>query len=337
MVAPGSSTILVADDQEPLRKDAVKRLNTEGYLCIEAGDAAETSLILRKCSPEAILLDAELPGTSGNSLLRRISANNPKTAVIVMAPATNSQHLIECIKSGAKDFVTKPLDLDQLVLRVTNAIELKRDELQTTDRQKQLEKELLMQKREIRGFFMKTIEALIHALEAKDKYTAGHSQRVTDYALFLGGEVGLSRDQLDELCYGALLHDIGKIGVDASIQNKTGHLSQREYRHIMTHATIGPDIVRPVVSQDVIEMITHHHDRFDGSGQNQKTRGAEIPIGARIIAIADAFDAMTSERPYRAAMPPGAAMAEIQKCSGTQFDPVLVGAFHKLLIGTRVV
>jgi HD-GYP domain-containing protein (c-di-GMP phosphodiesterase class II) len=141
--------------------------------------------------------------------------------------------------------------------------------------------------------------------------------------------MGLKGDDLDNLRWAALLHDIGKIGIDPSIQNKPGMLTPEEYDYILTHCVIGPGIVQPLVNDKIIEIIKHHHDSYDGSGLNQKVSGEEIPLGARILATADSFDAMTSDRPYRASLPVNEAIAEVTRCAGTQFDPVVVRAFLK--------
>ena len=238
-----------------------------------------------------------------------------------------AQTIIECMKNGAQDYITKPFDLEQLTQTVTKVLEMKRLELQIREYQRHLEHTVEEQRKEIRKLFMSSIEALVYALEAKDKYTAGHSRRVTNIALSVGGELSLSRDELDDLRWGALLHDVGKIAVDPSIQNKPNRLTPREYRHMMTHALVGAGIVKPVASQAVIEIIAHHHDHYDGTGLDQTIKGEKIPLGARIVAVADGFDAMTSDRPYRAAMSPDQAIAEINRCTSTQFDPIVVASF----------
>ena len=181
----------------------------------------------------------------------------------------------------------------------------------------------------IRKISLGAIEALVTALEAKDKYTGGHSRRVTEIALALGNELGLSAGDMEGLRWGSLLHDVGKIAIDQRVQNKPGKLTDEEYEHIMTHARIGADIVRPIVNGKIVEMIEHHHDHYDGSGLHQITGGNDIPLEARILAVADALDAMTSDRPYRPAMSIAEAIDEIKRCAGTQFDPDVVTALLK--------
>ena len=148
--------------------------------------------------------------------------------------------------------------------------------------------------------------------------------------MVIGKQLGLSPEEMDDLHWAALLHDVGKIAVDPDILNKPGQLTSSEYRHIMTHAIIGPTLVKPFVNDRVVEIISHHHDHYDGGGLDQTVSGEDIPLGARIVAVADAYQAMTSDRPYRRALPKKDALEELVLCRGTQFDPVVVDAFVSL-------
>jgi hypothetical protein len=190
--------------------------------------------------------------------------------------------------------------------------------------------ERMKAEKEIRSLSIGAIETLVFALEAKDKYSAGHSRRVTFFATAIGNKLNLSDQDMEDLRYGSLLHDVGKIAVDQPVQNKITRLTPNEYAHIMGHVQAGADIVKPVVNSKVVGLIEHHHDRYDGGNQQQSVTGINIPLGARIIAVADAFDAMTSNRPYRSAMSTGQAVKEIRNFTGTQFDPAVVDAFLKI-------
>jgi hypothetical protein len=201
-------------------------------------------------------------------------------------------------------------------------------DLQQQAKQLKLEiTERMKAEKEIRELSLAAIESLVYALEAKDKYSAGHSRRVTILAVSIGKKMSLSEDDLEDLRCGSLLHDVGKIAVDQIIQNKSSKLTSDEYQHIMIHSQAGAGIVRPIVNSKVVELIEHHHDHYDGGSLNQTAAGDNIPLGSRIIALADAFDAMTSNRPYRTAMPLAKAINEIQAYTGTQFDPAVVQAF----------
>jgi putative nucleotidyltransferase with HDIG domain len=252
-----------------------------------------------------------------------------------MATAVAETNLaIQCMRLGADDYITKPFNLDEVVLSVEKTLEKRILEQQIKEYQEQLQKKVEEQTGEIRRLFLGSIEALVFALEAKDRYTAGHSRRVTEIAVAIGRELKLSDEDLDNLRWGSLLHDVGKIAVDHFVQNKPGKLTPSEYEHIMIHAHVGAGIVKHVVNEKVVEIVEHHHDYYNGAGLHQVIAGEEIPLGARILTIADAFDAMTSDRPYRLAMSIEAAWLEIQRCSGTQFNPVAASAFLKRVVGS---
>jgi response regulator RpfG family c-di-GMP phosphodiesterase len=270
-----------------------------------------------------------MPGTSGNELLPRLKESFPDTAVVMATAVVNPETIVNCMKNGAQDYITKPFDVNQLVNNIQMALEKRRLELNLKEKRQVLEGKVEEQAKELQELFMDAVESLVGALEAKDKYTAGHSRRVTKIAIETGMTLGLTGEELENLRWAALLHDIGKIGIDSSVQNKPGTLTPTEYNYILTHCSIGPGIVQPLVNDVIVEAIRHHHDSYDGNGFNQIVTGEDIPLGARILAVADSFDAMTSDRPYRTAMAAGKAIAEIKRCSGTQFDPAVVKAFLK--------
>jgi putative nucleotidyltransferase with HDIG domain len=248
-----------------------------------------------------------------------------------MATAVAEANLaIQCMRLGADDYITKPFNLDEVVLNVEKTLEKRMLEQQIKGYQEHLQQKVEQQTGEIRRLFLGSIESLVFALEAKDKYTAGHSRRVTEIALVIGRELKLSEEDLENLRWGSLLHDVGKIAVDHFVQNKPGKLTPAEYEHIMIHAHVGAGIVKHVVNEKVVEIVEHHHDHYDGSGLHQVIAGEDIPLGARILAVADAYDAMTSDRPYRLGMPTEEARQEIKRCIGTQFDQVVASAFLKI-------
>jgi putative nucleotidyltransferase with HDIG domain len=320
-------TLLIVDDEAAIRKLLHLKLSREGYQCEEA-DNAEQTLNMLETSPIAlVILDIKMPGKSGIELLPEIKSGYPDTAVIMATAINDINVAIQCLKQGADDYICKPFNLEEVSLAIQRALEKRRLQIELREYQQYLEEKVEEQMIKMRKLFLGAIEALVSALEAKDRYTGGHSRRVTEIALALGNELGLSIQDMEELRWGSLLHDIGKIAIDQAIQNKPGRLTREEYEHIMTHAHVGAEIVRPVVNGKIVEMIEHHHDHYDGSGLHQVIAGSDIPLGARILAIADAFDAMISDRPYRSAMSITDIVNEIKRCAGTQFDPIVVAAF----------
>jgi putative two-component system response regulator len=322
--------ILIVDDESPIRRVLHHKLLKEGYQCEEADSAEQAMNWLTDNAAEVVILDIETPGRSGIEIQKELKARYPDTSVIVTADVNEGSTAIRCMTQGADDYIFKPFKLDEVVLSVERALEKRKLEAKIQEYQQCLRGETDWQTVGMRKQFLGTIEAMVFALEAKDKYTAGHSQRVTSMALAIGKELALPAEDLEDLRCSSLLHDVGKIAVDQLIQNKPGRLTPEEYEHIMIHAHLGAGIVRPVVNESVVEIIDHHHDHYDGSGLHQAVAGETIPLGARILAVADAFDAMTSERAYRAAMTVPEATREIKRCAGTQFDPAVVKAFLKL-------
>jgi putative two-component system response regulator len=322
-------TLLIVDDEAAIRRLLRQKLSGEGYRCEEANDAEQVPNTLETSPIALVILDIKMPGKSGIELLPEIKAGYPDTAVIMATAVNDINVAIQCLKQGADDYICKPFNLEEVCLAVQGALEKRRLKLQIREYQQFLEEKVEEQMIEMKKIFLGAIEALVSALEAKDKYTGGHSRRVTEIALALGKELGLSTPDMEDLRWGSLLHDIGKIAVDQSIQNKPGKLTPEEYEHIMTHTGVGAEIVRPVVNGKISKMIEHHHDHYDGSGLHQVITGDDIPLGARILAVADAFDAMISDRPYRSAMSITDIVEEIKRCAGTQFDPLVVAAFLK--------
>ena len=322
-------TVLLVDDESSIRRLLAAKLSKEGYRCLQAESADVAAQCLAASPVDAVILDIRMPGKAGTEFLAEIKARYPDVVVVMATAVTDTSTAIQCMRQGADDYISKPFNLDEVSVSVHKAIEKRSLQLQIRQYQKFLEDKVDAQTADIRRLFLGAIESLVSALEAKDRYTAGHSRRVADIAVAIAGEMGLSGEDVDDLRWGGLLHDVGKIAVDQLIQNKPGRLTTEEYEHIMIHAHVGAGIVRPVVNEKVVEMIEHHHDHYNGQGMNQVAAGSDIPLAARILAVADAFDAMTSERPYRKAMSADEALLEVKRCMGVQFDPVVATAFLK--------
>jgi putative two-component system response regulator len=328
--------ILIVDDEAAIRRLLCQKLSRVGYSCEEASSAEQALIKLGNNQIELVILDVNMPGKSGIDVLPEIRSNHHNTMVIMATAVAETSVAVECMKRGAEDYICKPFNLDEVAMSVERTLDKRELQLQIREYQQSLEERVGEQTDEIRKLFLGSIEALVFALEAKDKYTGGHSRRVAEIAVAIGSKLGLSEDEIADLRWAGLLHDVGKIAVDQMVQNKPGRLTPEEYEHIMIHAHVGAGIVKPVVNDRVVEIIEHHHDHYSGGGLHQTVTHGQIPLGARILAVADSYDAMTSDRPYRSAMPKEEAFREIERCIGTQFDPAVARAFLNVKATERV-
>ncbi len=321
-------SILIVDDEEAVRKLLHQKLSGEGYQCQEAGNAEQALDKLRNTVTDLVVLDIRMPGKSGTELLPEVKASYPDIAVVMATATTDTNIAIQCMKQGAYDYITKPFNLDEVILSIGRALEKRRLELENKEYQQHLEEKVAEQAKKIRASFLGAIMALAYALEAKDKYTSGHSQRVADISVAIAKRMGLPQESVDKVKLAGLVHDIGKIGVMESVLNKPGSLTDEEFQHIQKHPEIGERILTPVADdEEILRLVRNHHEYYDGNGYPDGLTSGQIALGARILAIADAYEAMTSERPYRKAMNDKAASAEIERGKGTQFDPEIADAF----------
>jgi putative two-component system response regulator len=355
--------ILITDDEAAVRRLMHEILAREGYQCEEAGNRDELMEKMRHSPADLVILDIKMPGKTGVEVLPEIKAGYPDTAVMMATAITDTDTAVECMKQGAYDYLTKPFNLTEVILSVERALEKKRLELENRDYQQHLEQKVSEQADKIRGSFLRAIAALVYALEAKDKYSSGHSQRVARIAVALARELNIAPESIEKIRLAGLVHDIGKIGVRESVLNKPGTLTREEYQHIIAHCEIGERILTPIVEdEEILNMVRHHHEHYDGNGYPDGLSGEQIPPGAKILAVAeaylnktgvqtgsgalsrdtsvlalaDAYDAMTSNRPYRGALTPEAAIEEIKRGAGTQFDPSVVEAFLRLSLAETI-
>jgi putative two-component system response regulator len=323
--------ILLVDDEEMIRRLLDQKLSAEGYRCQQAANAEQALEKLKEDSIELVILDIKMPGKSGVELLPEIKAKYPDTAVVMASAVDDANTAINCMKAGAYDYITKPFNLEEVSFSVRRALEGRRLKLENRDYQQHLEQKVEEQARKIRASFFNAVTALAYALEAKDIYTSGHSQRVTEISVAIAKELSLPKESIEKIRLAGLVHDIGKIGVRESVLNKPGSLSEEEYEHVRLHSQTGEHILKPLVEdKEILKAVRHHHERYDGAGYPDGLKGERIPLLARIISVADTFDAMTSERPYRKALTEEAACAEVERCRGTQFDPEAADAFLKV-------
>lgn len=327
--------ILIVDDEEVICSILARRLTGEGYFCVTANNGRGALNHFYKETFSLIISDIKMPEMDGLELLRNVKAVQPNMMFIIMTAYPEIEMAVEAMRLGAYDFIIKPVDLDFVVLSVKKALEKKRLEEEIETYHKNLEKlveertaRLQQAYRTLKKAHLDSVRVLAEAIDAKDPYTRGHSERVRRMSLGIANHLGFAEERLEVLEYGALLHDIGKIGIKDEVLQKPGALSTKEYQYIQEHPLIGAKIVEGIdFFKDKIPMIRHHHEHFDGSGYPDGLIGADIPLEARIITIPDAFDAMASPRPHRRALPLQDILIELGKGKGRQFDPRILEIF----------
>jgi response regulator RpfG family c-di-GMP phosphodiesterase len=270
-----------------------------------------------------------MPELDGMGFLEAVRQKFPDSSVIMLSGISETTTAVDCLHLGAADFLLKPISLGELQARVSRALEKRALVLQNRFYQEHLEQQVQEQAQRIQELFLQGVQMLARALEAKDAYTRGHSIRVSQYAVATAARLGFTGAGLDGIRLGGELHDIGKIGTREAVLHKPSSLTPDEFRQITEHPGLGERMLSPLAheSPDVLRIVRSHHERLDGRGFPDGLRGDRIPIEARIVAVADSFDAMTTRRPYREARPPDAAMHELRRVAGTQLDPPAVEAF----------
>ncbi|MBS1799494.1 MAG: response regulator [Acidobacteria bacterium] len=331
--------VLVVDDEAPVRGIVAALLEHSGYSSVTAGSADEAIETLSQDHGYSLVLsDIMMPGTDGLTLLDRISADHPGLPVI-MCTAVHDVHVAtSAFRRGAFDYLLKPFERIQLEGAVARAAEHSRNLRQNIAYRQHLEEIISARTSRLRSTMQDlersydiTIEAMGDALDLRDEETEGHSRRVTAYTVALARSAGVDGDHLRIIARGAFLHDIGKIATPDAILLKPGRLNAEEMVIMREHCQSGYDMVRKIpFLREAAEIVYAHQERFDGSGYPRGLKGEEIPLGARIFAIADALDAITSDRPYRKGASYDVARSEIIRCSGTQFDPEIVRIFQEI-------
>ena len=314
MQAGRKAKILVVDDvpQNVLLLEAI--LTTDGYIVDTARDGEEALLKVSKEQPDLILIDVMMPKLNGYDVCARLKEyeGTRLIPIILTTPPLRGEERVRAITSGSDDLLEKPINQVELLARVKSLVQTK-----------QLNDQLIS----LEGAIM----ALAVAVEAKDPYTEEHLKRVVGHAVSLGKEVGLSGEEQRLLRKGAILHDVGKIGIRESILLKRGPLSKEEFEEIKIHPILGERICLPLGVKSISEVVRYHHERYDGKGYPDGLAGEQIPLLARIMALADSYDAITSERPYRKRLPPEEALNELRRQAGKQFDPHLTLIFVSMI------
>jgi putative two-component system response regulator len=308
------ATVLVADDDPAARRILRRTLEMAGYMVMEAADGDEVRSLIAKTTPDLLILDISMPGADGIALCREVKANpaTSLTPVVHVTGSTSREERIAVLEAGSDDFVAKPFDLEELLTRVRSLLRTRR-----------LTAHLVSAEA--------VMVALARTVEARDFYTERHLTRVAQRAVAVATALGLTPETVETVRLGGLLHDLGKIAVPDRVLLKRTGLSRREFDLIRIHPAAGAEIVRPLAPFSAPEpVVLHHHERYDGDGYPHGLRGASIPVGARIVAVADSFDAMTTDRPYRDGMPVATALERLREGRATQWDPDAIDAFVEL-------
>ena len=332
-----SPRILIVDDEVEIT-EILADLLSEEYECLRAASAEEALTRLTESEFQLVISDITMPGMSGLDMIPHVKELSPDTVVVMISGMQTVESAIGALRLGAFDYLMKPFDLRQVEAVVKRALE-HHDLVVAKQRYENHLEELVEQRtveldkalNSLEGAYRSTLKALTAALETRDSETHGHSERVVTYSLRLGREYGLSSEKMKALEFGSLLHDIGKIGVPDSILRKPAKLTEEEWVRMREHPLHGQQILRGIeFLEGAARVVAQHHEKWDGTGYPFGLRQEEIDICARIFAVADAFDAITSDRVYRRGKPYEAAAQELDDWAGRQFDPKVVEAFHRV-------
>ena len=327
--------VLIADD-EPEIRSVLADLLGPAYDCTTVGSAEDALARLRESEFDLVISDIMMGGMSGLEMIPSVLELSPDTVVIMISGVQTVESAISALRAGAFDYVMKPFDLCHVEAAVSRALEHHTLRVEKRRYENYLEEMVGQRTAQLDGAlhslgdaYRTTLEALTAALETRDLETHGHSERVVNFSLRLGRELGLGDEQMSSLEFGSLLHDIGKIGVPDAILRKPAKLSDEEWVRMREHPLHGQKILRGIeFLEGASRVVAQHHERWDGSGYPLGLRGEAIDLNARIFAVADAFDAITSDRVYRAGRSYDDALAELDGHSGLQFDPRVVEAFR---------
>ena len=335
--------ILLVDDEDGIRRALTRYLTLRGYDVKSAHDGPTALHLLERHKFVLMVCDLRMPGMSGQQVVLNALGIDPDLAIIMLTGTNDASTATSVLAMGATDYLVKPIALEHLSSAIDGAlqkrhlrVEQRKIERLIRDtvvlRTVQLEKEKLAQ----RDLTVNIVDTLINAMEAKDVYLRGHSARVADLAASIANEIGLDEDTVEQIRLAGRLHDVGKIGIREAILNKPDSLSEEEFDHVKEHVRIGMEILGPLQHLGrVLEFVRHHHERLDGRGYPRGIHGEEISIGGMILAVSDAFDALTSKRAYRESMSVTEALEIIQKNVGSHYTQAIVTALARLKSGRR--
>jgi len=357
--------VLVVDDEALIADSVIRKLKAEGYDCEAVYNGKEALKKALAGDFDVVLLDMKMPGTSGTEVLRRVAAARPDTCIVMLSAVSEVPTIVESMQLGAHDYVTKPFDLNQVVFAVERALERRKLVAENREYRRVLEETVEQQVGQIHQYVREAITALAreemalqnpastdasemngkscdsdmlighmlaHMAEMREPHACGHSDRVSMIAAEIALQLNCSSQFVRLVRLAAIVHDIGKVAVPDGILLKPAHLTPAEYSEVKRHPTAAIEILRCEERFNaVLPLVESHHEWFNGKGYPRGLRGEAIPLGGRIIAVADVYDAMTSARPHRPRLSNEEAIETLQKGSGTQWDPHVVEAFLRIL------
>ncbi len=321
----GPTAILIVDDEESILSALTKFLTVKGYDVSTAASGEEALDVLRRLKIAGLVVDVRMPGLSGIDLVPKVLEIEPNAAILMLTAVNDATTASLCMQRGAMEYLTKPIDLEELHKAIQRALK-RRDALLETDELNQwLKEEVAVRTAELRReranlqrISVATLEVLVNALEAKDPYSRGHSARIADLSAMVAAEMGLEDEDVEAVRTAGRLHDIGKIGIREEVLVKQGPLTDDEYEHVKQHVVVGSQILAPLTHlREVIHYVRSHHERWDGRGYPDGLKGEEIPIGARILAVVEVYDALTTPRPYQEKMSSEFAVERMRDLTGT--------------------
>ena len=326
--------LLIVDDEDTIRLVIGRHLRGRGYDVVTASSATEALTILQGQRFALALLDVRMPGMSGLDLVPQARELDPNMAIVMLTAVNDANTATDALTQGALDYLMKPLQLGALEAAVERALhkqELLRHQrsVERTIREEVATRtaELEREQTRLRELTVSVAETLINAMEAKDIYLRGHSQRVAELSASMGEALGLAADVVEQIRLAGRLHDVGKIGIREAVLNKPGALTPEEFAHVKDHVRIGMEILAPLSHlSEVLTFVHHHHEHWDGGGYPQGLRGEEISLGGRILAAADAFDALTSQRAYREPISAEETVTYLRSHVGRLLDPAVYEA-----------
>jgi putative nucleotidyltransferase with HDIG domain len=323
---------LVVDDEPMVRRSVVRMLEPLGFACIEAADGKQGLEALESAGELPLIVsDLRMPELDGMGFLAAVRQRWPDTAVVMLSGMAETSTAVEALQLGAADFLLKPVAIKEMHARVARVLEKRALVIENRFYQAHLEQQVTAQAERIKELFLEGVQMLARALEAKDAYTRGHSIRVSRYAVATAEQLGFDPAALEAIRIGGELHDIGKIGMREAVLHKPSSLTADEFRQVIEHPALGERMLSPLARETpaVLRIVRSHHERIDGGGFPDGLRGERIPFEARIVAVADSFDAMTTQRPYRDSRTPSEALDELRRVAGSQLDAAVVAAFAR--------